>query len=298
MSDQTVELGVIKFLPGNNGGRYPFCNALFIDDDRKAVIDPGSSRHRLKELSEQHHIDSVILSHFHEDHIHCASFFKDSEILIHPADLKGVQSFDGLFELYGVPEDVDIKPFMNFLVNGLKIEELPQAAPLKDQVLDFGSTKAYVIHTPGHTPGHTCLHFPDQGAMFTADIDLDGFGPYYGDGTSSLSDLLASIDVVQEMSPRTLITSHRAGIVTDGIPEKINAYRDIIFKREDKIHDALTEPKSIAGLVKDHLIYGKQIEPANIYTLIEANMIRHHLLRLIANGRVEQLGADLFFQKQ
>jgi len=103
MPEKNIALGAIKFLPGNEKGRYPYCNTLFIDDDQKVIIDPGCSRHRLKEISEQHKIDTVILSHFHEDHIHCAPFFSESRILIHPADIKGVQSFDGLMELYGVP---------------------------------------------------------------------------------------------------------------------------------------------------------------------------------------------------
>jgi len=34
----------IKVVSGENGGRFPYCNALFIDDSIKTIIDPGAVR--------------------------------------------------------------------------------------------------------------------------------------------------------------------------------------------------------------------------------------------------------------
>ena len=41
------------------------------------------------------------------------------------------------------------------------------------------------FHMPGHTAGHTVLLVEPEGVAFIGDIDLTGFGPYYGDACSS-----------------------------------------------------------------------------------------------------------------
>ena len=60
-------------------------------------------------------------------------------------------------------------------------------------MLDFGRTRAKVLHTPGHCPGHLCFHFPDQRLLFLADLDLVKAGPYYGDKASSIEDTISSL---------------------------------------------------------------------------------------------------------
>ena len=48
------------------------------------------------------------------------------------------------------------KIWLNVLVNGLSLIDLPQAKPITEHEIDFGQLKAQVIHTPGHTP-RACL---------------------------------------------------------------------------------------------------------------------------------------------
>lgn len=292
--DKKASFGNIHFYSGTDGGRYPFCNTLFIDDDIKAVIDPGCSQRGLRAFSREENIDWVILSHYHEDHTQCASYFKNSDIFIDERDLSGVQTVQGLMDCYGVEGILDSKIWLNFLVNGLQLTDLPQARPIRDDLIDFGKTKAAPIHTPGHTPGHTCLFFPNDNILYSADIDLDRFGPYYGDSVSSLAETVSSIDTIIEINPRIIITGHQAGIVVDDTHKRLLAFRDKIYEREKRILDELESPLSTGGLVKKHLIYGKQFEPRTIFNLIERNMIYEHLMHLVSQGRIEQVGKDLF----
>ena len=44
---------------------------------------------------------------------------------------------------------------------------------------DLGATSMEVVGAPGHTAGFCCLFFPHQGAVYTGDIDLTVFGPWY-----------------------------------------------------------------------------------------------------------------------
>ena len=292
--NKKATFGNIHFFQGTDGGRYPFCNTLFIDDEIKAVIDPGCSQRGLRTLSRQQKIDWVILSHYHEDHTQCASYFDSSRVFVDERDLPGVQTVQGLMDCYGVEGTLDSSIWLNFLVHGLHLTDLPHAKPIREDVIDFGRTKAVPIHTPGHTPGHTCFHFPNENILYSADIDLDRFGPYYGDSVSSLSDTLASIDTVIEINPKALITGHQEGIVVHDTKKRLLEYRDKIFDREKLILKQLETPRSIKDLVNAHMIYGRQFEPRTIFNLIERNMIYEHLMHLVSQGRIEQVGKDLF----
>lgn len=294
MFKNTEDFGKIKFLTGPDKGRYPFCNTLFIDDEIKTIIDPGCSNRRLRNLTKEVYVQRIILSHYHEDHTQGLSNFDTPDIFIHEMDLEGVKSVEGLMKAYGVKNTLDSKLWLNFLVNGLGLKDQPKARSFDEKSFDFGKIRAEIIHTPGHTPGHICLLFPEQELLFTADLDLTSFGPYYGDDVSDLEQSIASLNILVELSPKVLLTGHTAGVVTENIKTRIIKYRDIIFQREDKILSSLKKPISTKGLVKLHLIYGKQYEPRTIFDLIEMNMIQKHLTRLLTHRRIESIGEDLF----
>ena len=58
------------------------------------------------------------------------------------------------------------------------------------------ATQVEAVHLPGHTRGHSGFRI-SGGVFFLSDIDLTGFGPYYGDVWSDLEDFERSLDVVR-----------------------------------------------------------------------------------------------------
>jgi glyoxylase-like metal-dependent hydrolase (beta-lactamase superfamily II) len=58
------------------------------------------------------------------------------------------------------------------------------------------------MHLPGHTAGHCALLVEPQGVAFIGDIDLSGFGPYYGDATSSLAAFRRTLQAVYKTCRR------------------------------------------------------------------------------------------------
>jgi glyoxylase-like metal-dependent hydrolase (beta-lactamase superfamily II) len=66
------------------------------------------------------------------------------------------------------------------MFNGEKFQIKPSRANggLSDgQVLEVGSLRIEVMHTPGHTPGSVCLHESAKGVLFTGDTLLrEGVG--------------------------------------------------------------------------------------------------------------------------
>ena len=68
---------------------------------------------------------------------------------------------------------------------------------------------------PGHTAGHCALLVEPEGVAFIGDIDLTGFGPYYGDASSSLSDFRRTLARVADIPAKVWVTSHHRGVYTD-----------------------------------------------------------------------------------
>ena len=65
------------------------------------------------------------------------------------------------------------------------------------------------MHLPGHTRGHS--GFRMDGVFFLSDIDLTGFGPYYGDVWSDLEDFEASLAKVRDEEADFYVTFHHKG---------------------------------------------------------------------------------------
>ena len=89
------QLGRIRFISGENKGRYPFSHSVYIEGEKaRIVIDPASSLDKLSLLRDTESVDTVWLSHWHEDHFkylylfdHCS--FRISERDFPPmADIK------------------------------------------------------------------------------------------------------------------------------------------------------------------------------------------------------------------
>lgn len=67
--DRSKDFGRIKVISGDNGGRFPYCNTLFIDDSIQTIIDPGAGLLKLQEINQSKSIDLVLNTHVHFDHI-------------------------------------------------------------------------------------------------------------------------------------------------------------------------------------------------------------------------------------
>jgi glyoxylase-like metal-dependent hydrolase (beta-lactamase superfamily II) len=279
--------GSIIFIPGSAGARYPHCNSLFIDDEVRAVIDPGSDEACLRDLASGRRVDVLLDTHYHEDHTAFNHLFPDAALWVHEAEAPCHRSYRTFLEYYGLAETPYRKEWDEFLIGKFHWRERAPARALKDgDILEFGRTRAVVIHTPGHTVGHICLHFPDEGILFLADYDLTPFGPWYGDFCSDIDQTIESMNRLLAIPARLWITGHQLGIVEEGFEGLAEAYLDAIDRREAKLLDALDTPLSLDEIVEKWIIYGRQRNPRYFFELGEREMMRKHMVRLVASGRV------------
>ena len=304
--------GPIHYLRGINSGRFPNNNALFIDDEIKAVIDPGSDPDELQKIEESNKIEYVFDSHYHYDHIRYNYIFKTAKIYLHEADAQLFQSLDRLAEAIGLPYLFDREaveqwktqlsggpPFFRGMYDVAYGQEWIWSTKRVDGTLkdgmkfDFGECEMKVIHAPGHSHGMCCFVFPRQHAAYVTDYDLTPFGPWYGSLHCSLEDIITSAEELKNLEGITwYLTSHEMGIYKrDDFIQELDKFMAIIPQRDERILKILRkEPRSLEELVKCSIVYkAKHVEDKFTY-LWEWLHLEKHIERLLKAGKIEPVG--------
>ncbi len=165
--------------------------------------------------------------------------------------------------------------------------------PITDgQILDFGTVKAEVVHTPGHSAGHCCFWFPEEEFLFSSDICFTKAGPWYGEHLASPSEMMRSIDRIIDLSPPRVVSSHIHEVLEAPVPQ-LQEFKQRIEKREERIYKYLSQqPSDIHKLAEANLIY--RAHPTNYVVFWEKLMLLKHLDSLEKQSRVTQ-SAGIFY---
>ena len=294
MTDEmfTELLPGLVFVEGERKGRFPYSNALLITaGDKRVLVDAGYGPSRCERIRESGAIDIIINTHFHLDHAYGNKFFPEAEVWTHTLDAPAIRSLD-MFKAFTGSQDVLDMPDSKLYPDGPTTSEVTRE--LKDgEVLTFGELNFQVIHTPGHTRGHITLFEQQANLLFSGDIDLSPFGPWYGDVCSDLEDFLNSIKRVLELNPQVLVSSHK-GIIRENIPQRLKEFAAKIEERDQQILSFLQAPKKAEDLIGQKIIYARYPEPQQSYLFFERIMLEKHLKRLAKQGRVVSRPNGLF----
>ncbi|MEO8604785.1 MAG: MBL fold metallo-hydrolase [bacterium] len=293
LQDTDRPFGAVTVLVGEKTGKYPDGNSLWVRGrDATALIDPSLSvGRRAATLGD---VDLVLQSHVHEDHVAGLSRFRAARVQAHRADLPGLHSVDGLLAIYGVAADEARDAMRHWLVDQFNYAPRPDAAAYDDgAVFDLGGTRITAIHTPGHTRGHSVLLVEPEGVLFLGDIDLTGFGPYYGDAWSNLTDFDTSLARVRDIPARVWVSFHHAGVIEDRalFVAKLERFAGRIAEREAALLAYLDEPRTLAQLVAHRFLYPPHAQLSWI-DAAERRTILQHLERLVTDGRVVECAPE------
>jgi glyoxylase-like metal-dependent hydrolase (beta-lactamase superfamily II) len=229
-------------------------------------------------------IDAVINSHSHEDHMPGNGFFTDARVHIHDEDLPGARSLEGLMDVYGLdgqPRD----DFARQVVEEFNYTPRPDATGFIDgHVWDLGHAQVEAVHLPGHTRGHSGFRV-SGGVFFLSDIDLTGFGPYYGDVWSDLEQFEASLDQVRDEEADVYVTFHHKGIIhgREAYLELIDGFRAVIPRRHDAMLTYLAEPRTIGDMVTHRFIYRPHVDHV-FADNVERRSAEMHVQRMLRRG--------------
>jgi len=273
----------LYFLRGEHEGRFPYSNGLLIEGKQRVLVDSGCGSVVRKEILASGGADVIINTHYHFDHTYGNRYFPEAEIWAHTIDALAIESH-AVFDLFTGLGKVGEIPGKEAFPGGMQVRKV--ARTLRGgEVLDFGSFKLQVLHTPGHTPGHISLYEPEEGILFAGDIDLSSFGPWYGNVQSDIEDFEASIESLIQLKPRVLVTSH-VDIVTANIEERLREYAAKIGERDERILKFLGNGKTLEELLEAKLIFRKHPDPQKLYRFFEQVMLEKHLQRLLRQGKI------------
>lgn len=283
--------GPILFLPGPNHGKYPFCHSLYVEGDKRVLIDPASDRVRLEALKASPGVDEVWLSHYHEDHFTNLDLFEERPFRISAVDAPNLADLESFHEAYGIRESTLRQEWSYLLETMFNFRPRTCAHPFVDgEVVDLGGVTAEVIATPGHTAGHCAFYFrePGQelGLLFLGDYDLTSFGPWYGDDCSDIAETIASVQRLRSLPARVWVAAHEQGVFEVDPGPTWDAYLAVIDRREQALSELLAEPRTLTDVVEARIVYGKPREPKSFFDWAEAATMKKHLARLEVSGDI------------
>lgn len=143
------------------------------------------------------------------------------------------------------------------------------------------------IPSPGHSPSHTSFYFPEEKILFTGDMGIDRFGPWYGWADCDLRELVASALRLRALDVSVLLTSH-GGILTSDIEKAWDNGLRKIIEREQHIEDRLHKGKTRAEIIEQGIFFRNKsevMEPMRSFLYMwDSYMLDQHMTVLKEGG--------------
>jgi glyoxylase-like metal-dependent hydrolase (beta-lactamase superfamily II) len=287
MEGAALQFGRVRVYLGEKNGKYPDGNQVVVHGkDTKAAFDTPLVANRLE--AELDGTDMVLLGHVHEDHTCGLHLLPDTTVFAPEADVAAIRSIEGMFEHYGY-SPATLERMRTHIVEDFCFQPRPDARPYRPEaVWELGGSRVRAIHMPGHTGGHSVLLVEPEGVAFIGDIDLSGFGPYYGDACSDLAQFMETMERVEQVEAKVWVTSHHKGVITERetFLNLLAAFKEKVLLREQAILAALANGgHTLEELVAQRFLFppgydGIFVEDAERKTILD------HLELLLAAERI------------
>jgi glyoxylase-like metal-dependent hydrolase (beta-lactamase superfamily II) len=220
--------------------------------------------------------DGFLLSHHHEDHV-AGVALSGKPAAIHVEDLAAVSNWASFATAcgYGDPRWPDL---MRHEFNWRPIAEV---SPLSLEAShDLGGVSVRAVYLPGHTLGHCGLMIEPDGVLYLGDIDLSGFGPFYGDAHADLAATRRSLDHVASIPADVRVTFHQKGPYRSDrdVGVALGKHRDSMDRRHESVTAALSRNPTLnaAELVGSGVVYRQGTSPV-WGPEAERRMVQRHL---------------------
>jgi glyoxylase-like metal-dependent hydrolase (beta-lactamase superfamily II) len=281
------------------GYSFPRCNTLVIVDEEVTVVDPGCNVEDLRALLQENDltlrdVDTVILSHIHPDHItHAMRLNRLSKCRIAANEITAplFNDKEKMKEFLGFHKGHPVRAMWENLVNSKMYGCLDEGSV--DEVLRdgdkfaLGNTTLRMLYTPGHLPDHMCIEILEPNMIYSSDIDLTEFGPYYGHPNSSIPEFKDSIRKVRENNYSALVSGHLKSPVVKDYKTALYAYERQFEIREDMVLSLIMGwASSIPQITMTPIIYPSLSDP--VFLQFETWMIEHHVTSLIERNLIEE----------
>lgn len=276
----------IFYIHGKNNSRFPYCACLYLKGrNQRVLIDAGMGAANIARAKKMG-IDLLILTHCHIDHRLTRKEIPEIPVWCHEKEVIFLRDQDHLFTAMGLKRSgLDLSGLFD-AANGIFEIEVDHCLTDGERI-DLGGITLETIHTPGHTPGHIAFFIPEYDLLFSGDIDLTPFGPFYGHDFADISDFLASIEKLKQVGAKMVISGH-AGPFNGNLPKRFREYGEVIDSRDRLLLEKLSRPKSIEDFKGSNLFYKTYPGFPDLIRWFELVHIEKHLMRLKTIGKVRQ----------
>jgi len=270
-------------------GRFPMAfSFLILGTDTHALIDTGCGLKASRRVTEEYGVDMVINSHCHPDHVSGNHLFEGKELLVPQQRVEEVGAIHRLAQRLVGPDLEIMNSWKDFVRRDLGMRDYePTRTFQHGEILDFGGISLQAVHTPGHLDDHYCFLEPRQNVLLSFDVDLTGFGPFYGNPESDIPRFKDSINRIMDIKPRVVASSHRLP-VRENVQDELGIFADKIARNEERLISVMTVPRSLEEICALKPIYGKHIPGMEgIYSFFERHMVQKHLECMQMEGKVQ-----------
>lgn len=279
--------GGVLVLGGVDAGRYPDGNAFVVEGpEGRLLVDPSMSV--FERGGAPLEVDAVVLSHTHEDHVPGLVHYRDHPVAVHERDHAALASLGGLMDAYGYEGELR-DSWAATVVEEFHYQPRPDATTFGEGATwDLGGGRTMTaLFLPGHTAGHCGFLVEPDGFFYLADIELTGFGPFYGDASSTLVGFEASLRRCAEVEARWYATFHHKGVIDDRASylQTLSEFTAVIERRDAAMVAFLAQPHTLAELVAHRFVYRPHVV-ASYVDAAERRTAELHLERLVAGGAV------------
>jgi glyoxylase-like metal-dependent hydrolase (beta-lactamase superfamily II) len=278
--------GATHLVEGEAKGRFPACNGFLFTGDPVVLLDAGMGLDRLKELDSRFHVDVLIISHSHPDHIRGAHFFRDRTLLLPEETPESAYELETLGRRFMDNEPAALR-WAQLVKDFYGVQSLwpPQGRFSNDEILDFGSKRLRAIHAPGHIHDHYCFREETHGVLFSTDVDLTPFGPWYGNPESSAEVFRESVKKVAGLEAEWVCSSHRPPIRGDAA-DAFAEYLQCFDRHAQMILEMCREPATLEDMTARSPFYRNSLPDRMVQDVFERIMIRNNLEILERRGLI------------
>lgn len=280
----------VYFVRGEANGKFPYCHGLLITGSENVLIDAGVGESPIREADGAFGIDTVLITHPHPDHIRYLDLLEDRNILVPQETPESVTDLRLLGKRFtGNAEDG--AHWAEWASAGLGVKPMRAADGRfgNGEVLDLGDAQLEAIHAPGHLNDHYCFLERKSGTLFTTDIALTKFGPWYGNPESDIDRFKKSVIAMMKTPYERVCTSHREPVEGDAT-DLFEAFLSVFDRHEQLVLELCTPPRSIDELVALSPIYRDAMANKFLQRVFETRMVSKNMAGLVKEGAVVESG--------
>jgi len=279
----------VVLLVGEKRGRFPGSNCLYLKDGRaRALVDAGCRREQILRLRDT--VDAVIYTHIHPDHITHHELLAGKTVYAPAAD--GGFSSIHLLALRYAPEIAGY--WLDYVRTVFGLTSVPTPARLYEPWEDIvvGDIVVEAMPARGHTAGHSILRIGRH--VHLSDVDLTGFGPWYGHHESSIEAFLSDISLAATLEGDSFTSSHREKIFSkEEVLAELNRYRSALERQVRSVVELLEAMGTATpgDLARERVIYRRYIPGLEVVmNYFERNMVEKILDYLVSMNMAIKTG--------